>query len=258
MTRPLSRREFLMLGGAMALSVAFPHAAAGSRPGIPVLLYHDISPDYRDDYTTPPALFSAHMEWLHGNGYRSVSMKDLPSLSGSARTFALTFDDGYASFLDYAFPLLEEYGFRATINVVGRYAGDVFEFRGKRPMLSWDEYRHLLRSGIVDIGCHTFDLHGHADRGAAGVTPGTLAEDLRRFQEAAAAETGAAVEILSWPYGFYSGEGIRVARRAGFRYLLTSEEGKFAPGGDVLRIPRLNINGKLDPVSFRQYIEEPL
>jgi peptidoglycan/xylan/chitin deacetylase (PgdA/CDA1 family) len=110
----------------------------------------------------------------------------------------------------------------------------------------------------VDLGCHTFDLHRFAGRGAAGATDGKLAEDLRRFQEAAAAETGAPAEILSWPYGWYTRGGIQVARKAGFRYLLTSDEGKFSPGDDPARIPRLNINGKLDLDSFRQYLEEPL
>ncbi|MEK6779017.1 MAG: polysaccharide deacetylase family protein [Candidatus Deferrimicrobiota bacterium] len=258
MILPVSRREFLKLGGAAALAVAFRGVAHGGRTGVPVLMYHDISQDYRDDYTISPALFSAHMEWLHGNGFRSVSLKDLPSVSAHGRTFVLTFDDGYASFLDYAFPLLEEYGFRATINVLGRFAGEVIEFRGKRAALSWDEYRHLVRSGRVDLGCHTYDLHRFSERGAAGVPAGRLEEDLRRFQESVTAETGSPSEILAWPYGLYTENGIAVARKAGFRYLLTSEEGKFVPGGDVTRIPRLNINHKFDPISFRQYVEEPL
>jgi peptidoglycan/xylan/chitin deacetylase (PgdA/CDA1 family) len=258
MIPPLSRRELLKLGGAAALTAALPGLAPGSGGGVPVLLYHDISADFRDDYTISPALFSAHLEWLHGNGYRSASIKELPSIRDPDRTFALTFDDGYASFADYAFPLLGEYGFRATINVIGRFAGDVLEFRGKRPMLSWDEYRHLVGSGLVDIGCHTFDLHAFAHRGAAGVSDSRLAEDLQLFRETAAAETGAAVEILAWPYGLYTDGGIQVARKSGFRYLLTSDEGKIIPGRNTERIPRLNINGKIDLISFRQYIEEHL
>lgn len=258
MILPVSRREFLKLGGAAALSMALPGIASGSRNGVPVLMYHDISLDFRDDYTISPSLFAAHLEWLYGNGYRSVPLKELPSLKADSRTFALTFDDGYASFIDYAFPLLEEYGFRATVNAIGRFAGEIFEFRGKRPMISWDEYRHLARSGRVDIGCHTFDLHVSSNRGAAGASAGKLRDDLRRFQEATKSETGLASEILAWPYGLFTENGIQVAREQGFRYFLTSEERKFAPGGDIARIPRMNINEKLDMISFRQYIEEPL
>lgn len=258
MIQRMSRREFLKLGGAAALSIALPGMASGSRQGVPVLMYHDISHDFRDDYTISPALFAAHLEWLYGNGYRSVSLKELSSIRAAGGTFVLTFDDGYASFLDYAFPLLEEYGFRATINVVGRFAGGVFELRGKRPMISWDEYRHLARSGRVDIGCHTYDLHRFAERGAAGVSAGRLSHDLRRFQDAVKSGTGSGTDILAWPYGLYTEKGISTAMNEGFRYILTSEEGKFMPGGDVTRIPRLNINYKLDPISFRQYIEESL
>jgi len=257
MIPPVSRRQFLKIGGAAALSFAFHGVAHGGRAGVPVLLYHDISRDFRDDYTTPPPLFAAQMEWLYGNGFHSVSPRELSSLSGADRVFVLTFDDGYASFLDYAFPLLEEYGFRATINVLGRFAGEVIELSGKRPALSWDEYRHLVRSGRVDLGCHTHDLHRFSERGAAGVPAARLEEDLRRFQETVASETGSPVDILAWPYGMYTEKGIAAARKAGVRYFLISDEGKFAPGGDITRIPRMNINHKIDLISFRQYIEEP-
>jgi hypothetical protein len=46
------------------------------------------------------------------------------------------------------------------------------------------------------------------------------------------------------------------ARRAGFRYVLTSNEELFAVGSRLDEIPRLNIGGPADLRSFRRTIGE--
>jgi peptidoglycan/xylan/chitin deacetylase (PgdA/CDA1 family) len=254
MTLRLSRRGFLTLGGAAILSISLPRNLRAKGPEIPVLLYHDISDDIRDEYTVSPSLFSAQMEWLYGSGFRAVSVRDLGRPLRPGRTVVITFDDGYASFMDYAFPLFREYGFKATINVVGRHVGSFLDVNGNRPMLSWDEYRHLMDSGLVEIGCHTHDLHAYGHRGVLGVTDGALQADLLLFRETAGKETGKSPDILAWPYGLYDGRKIRVAIDAGFRYLLTSNAGGFEPGGDLSEIPRRNVHEGTDLRSFRKIL----
>lgn len=250
----VSRRNFLKLTGLSLLPYLFPLKLSAATSGIPVLLYHDISSECSDLYSIDPRLFAAQMEWLYGNGYRAVSLRDIGDKGKiiPGKTVVITFDDGYASFMDYAFPLLGEYGFKATVNIIGVHVGKYIKQCGSPPMLSWDEYRHLKRSGLVDLGCHTFDLHRMG--GILGVSADVLEKDLRLFQEEMKMEIGAPADILAWPYGIYDRKSISVARGAGFRYLLTSHEGYFRSGGDLGEIPRLNMNNRLDLVSFRQYI----
>jgi peptidoglycan/xylan/chitin deacetylase (PgdA/CDA1 family) len=256
MTLRLSRRGFLRLGGAAIASISLPRSLRAKGTEIPVLLYHDISDDVRDEYTVSPSLFSAQMEWLYGSGFRAVSVSDLERPQRPGRTVVITFDDGYASFMDYAFPLFREYGFKATVNVIGRYVGGVLDANGPKPMLSWDEYRHLVESGLVEIGCHSHDLHAYGHRGVLGVSDGTVREDLLLFRETAGKETGRDPDILAWPYGLYDGRKIRVAADAGFRYLLTSNPGGFKPGGDLSEIPRRNVHEGTGLLSFRKTLGE--
>jgi peptidoglycan/xylan/chitin deacetylase (PgdA/CDA1 family) len=240
-----------------ALYLLLPRMSRAGSAGIPVLLYHDISDEFRDDYSISPSNFSAQMEWLYESGYSAVSLRDIGA--GHAlpeRTVAITFDDGYASFMDYAFPLFQQYGFKSTINVIGEYVGTYMEMRGKRPMLSWDEYRHLAGSGLVDLGCHTYGLHRYSSRGVVGVTDGVLADDLRLFQETIRKQTGKSSEILAWPYGLYSRRSMAVASDAGFNGILTSRRGLYQLGGNPLEIPRRNISNSIDLVSFRRLIGE--
>ena len=251
----ISRREFLRLGGALAASVCAPALARETPVGIPVLLYHDISDEYRDPYTISPSLFAAQMEWLHNNGFRAIAVRDIVRPPGNGKAVVLTFDDGYASYMEYAFPLFREYGFHSTINVIGSLAGTFLREGGNRPMLAWDEYRHLLRSGRVDIGCHSFGLHSAVHKGALGVPGETLRQDLRTFRDVMRRETGESTEILAWPYGLYDSQRVSIARKEGFRYLLTSREASFPGSGDVAEIPRRNIDNLYDITSFRIGVE---
>jgi peptidoglycan/xylan/chitin deacetylase (PgdA/CDA1 family) len=251
----ITRREFLWLGGGLTASLYVRGLAHGASGNYPVLLYHDISDDYRDAYTVSPSLFSAQMEWLFNNGFRAIALRDIDRIPENGKAVVITFDDGYATYMDYAFPLFREYGFHSTINVIGAYVGKYLKEGGNRPMLAWDEYRHLLRSGRVDVGCHTHDLHAAAHRGVLGVSDRTLEEDLERYRTVLRRETGISTDILAWPYGLYDAKRISIAKKAGFRYLLTSREDSTAKSADGSEIPRRNIDNQYDITSFRASVE---
>jgi len=251
----ISRREFIRLGSALAASIGVPALARESSVEVPVLLYHDISDEYRDSYTISPSLFAAQMEWLHNNGFRAVPLREIVRLPGNGKTVVITFDDGYASYMDYGFPLLREYGFHSTINVIGSLAGTYLHDGGNRPLMAWDEYRHLLKSGLVEIGCHTHGLHSFAQKGVLGISGETLRQDLRTFREVLRRETGRSTDILAWPYGLYDAKRISIAREEGFRHILTSRNASFPVSGDIAEIPRRNINELHDITSFRTWVE---
>lgn len=253
---PMTRREFLEFGCAAALSsLAFPRLSHAAPAGIPVLMYHDIAELFRDDYTVSPARFASQMEWLHANGYRAILLQELEQHGyHDGKTVIITFDDGYASFIDYVFPLLREYGFKAHLNIIGNNVGSFLDFSGNRPMLSWDEYRYLLGSGLVSLGCHSFNLHNRG--GVLTVSGELLGKDLAHFLTTFRRETGTTTDVLAWPYGIYNGAANAVARNLGFRYLLTSKERQLTVPGQLDEIPRLPINNRFDLISFQQYIGE--
>lgn len=253
----LTRRKFLKLFSlTILLSLSMPKNLLARAIRIPVLLYHDISDHFRDDYTTSPALFSAQMEWLYSHGYKAISFQEADRIKGreTEKAVIITFDDGHASFLDFVFPLLKEYGFKATVNIIGEYVGTFMRIGGNRPMLSWDEYRYLAGSDLVDLGCHTYNLH--LKKGVLAASEEQLENDLKLFQETVRREMGKVAEILAWPYGIYDKKSIEIAKKVGFKYIMTSSEGYLGKDRNLLEIPRLNINNRFDLVSFREYIGE--
>ncbi len=260
----MTRRTFLKITGAAAIStVALPPYtldAAGTEPPavrVPVLLYHNISDLVHDDYTISPSLFAAQMEWLYASGYRALTLKEAGEfLSRDAgRAVVITFDDGETSFIDYAFPLLKEYGFPATMNIIGKAVENHNRIDVQRPVISWDECRYLLASGLVELGCHSYALH--IPGGVLTTSYEAIGKDLEQFQEHARKELGRPCTTLAWPYGIYDAKCIEIAHRAGFTHILTSRRGFLEKGNNMSDLPRLNVNDAFDLASFRKYLGAP-
>lgn len=251
----LTRRAFLQVAASV---IVLPKSVFSQdsvqRFSIPVLLYHDISNEIKDNYTVTPGHFAAQMEWLFQNGYRAISFRDTETLPSLDKAIIITFDDGYASFIAYAFQIFQSYGFKATINIIGEHVNMVLQDAAARPMLSWDEYRYLASSGLISLGCHTDRLHNFRHRGVTGVSEETLLQDLKEFQERLIRELGTAPDIIAWPYGLYNEKSISIARRAGFRYILTSNEGLYKTPDESARIPRKNVDGQASLTDFKSIL----
>ena len=255
----ISRRGFLKLSGAALISIALPEGTGAAAFRVPVLMYHHFEALSQEYETVAPVQFAAQMEWLYGEGYRAISVAELATLPvrDAGKVVLITADDGHTSFIDYAFYLLREYGFKATVTVTGRHAGSfVNEYH---PRLSWDECRYLAQSGLVEIGCHTYDLHAQEDRASPEAAladfNGKLEDDLNRFQQLYRRELGKSADILAWPYGRYDRKSIEIARKAGFTYLLNSDGRYVERDSDRSEIPRLAVHGRMDLQSFRSMVE---
>ncbi len=249
----LTRRAFLKLSGAVVASLPFTRYVTAAGVNVPVLMYHDISHQQREEETVSPDLFAAQMEWLYGAGYRAISFDELGSLTEerAKRAVIITFDDGYPSFIDYAYPLFTEYAFKSTINLVGRLAGD--------PLLSWDECRFLIQGGLVEIGCHTYGLHqwrrNRSLTEAMADFNERLPQDLSHFQDVYARELGRLAKVLAWPYGMYDDTSIKIAQQAGFDIILSSRHRYFGLNDSRADIPRFTINNNAPLPLFRTILE---
>jgi len=249
----LSRREFLKLGGVALAACSLPFAAcADELRRVPVLAYGDVSHRFRDELTIPPPLLAAQLEWLYTSGHRAGSVGDLMAGKVPERGVVLTFDNGYASFMNVVFPLLRGYGFRATLNLTGDAVGSPAGIGPGRPLVSWEECRLLAASGLVELGSCTFALHRRAS--LRTVPAAELEQDLALFQETLQRETGQGATVLAWPYGIDDPLQRAVARAAGFSVVLTRGEGLPQRRDGITEIPRQGISGRTSLAMFRSII----
>ena len=135
----------VLLGGG---APSFVYGARAARD-LPVFAYHRVDGRFEDD-----------LQRLASAGYRTVGAAELEAFSAGEWSpdpdaVALTFDDGHASLVETAVPLLERYGFQALAFVV---AGLVPEStRGS--LAGWRELRDGVERGVLEVGSHSMYHH---------------------------------------------------------------------------------------------------
>ena len=96
--------------------------------------------------------FEEQMRYLKREGYHVITLKQFLDFAAlrqqlPRKTVVLTFDDGWKSFKEYAYPILKELGFPATLFIYT-------DFIGARIALSWAELKDLAQEGY-DIQAHS-------------------------------------------------------------------------------------------------------
>lgn len=134
---------------------------------VPVLMYHHLSDNGEDTSDIRTEVFRSHMEALKAAGYQTVSLEDLYNYVWYGtplpeKPIAITFDDGYASNYELAYPILKELDMKAAIFVIGVSVGkDTYKDTdfAMTPHFSWEQANEMLASGLITVQTHTYDFH---------------------------------------------------------------------------------------------------
>jgi peptidoglycan/xylan/chitin deacetylase (PgdA/CDA1 family) len=170
---------------------------------LPVLTFHAID-DRPSVISFSPALFERGMRLLHERGYRTLNLVDVADgmrkrLSFPKHSLAITFDDGYESVYQQAFPVLQRYQMTATVFLtVGRTNTERLPSMEDRSMLSWTEIREMHRAGIA-FGGHTIT---HPDLTCLPET--LLTSEIVGGKEVIEDTLGDAVLTFAYPFGRYN------------------------------------------------------
>lgn len=237
-----------------------PAAAAGWPR---VLMYHMISTPRAgarfNGLRVAPARFERQLRWLRERGWHSYTVSELIELGERlpARSFALTFDDGYADNLLQALPLLQRYRCKATLYlVVERFDRDWSVMRKahhddgelqREAKLSDAQVEALLASGCVELGSHSLT---HAN--FLQLDTDAARRELTASRQALEARFGVTVRSFAWPFGLYRADQVPLAAEAGYTSAVTTCEGIESPRDwQPLQLRRIKISGKDSWLAFR-------
>lgn len=201
------------------------------------------------------------MDWLKANA-AVVSLDrlvtgDWPE-SKSGLTCAITFDDGYASVYEYAFPVLQERRFPATVYLVANAIGNgqrksSNDFEGLYPdeeMLTWEMVRELQRHGVV-AGSH---LMRHKDITSLGAmeTNDELSGSKKKIED----ELGVECSSFCFPWGKYDDRSVDAVKAAGYKNSVIAIQGrwKYPHDLDHYRIPRADVRRDYEIEDFAAVI----
>lgn len=248
-----------------ALTMGFVHPVVRllnghRRQGVPILMYHGIRHGTGTEHpyfetNTSPELFAQHMQSLRDSGYTTASLTDAVAAIAAdgpgQRRVAITFDDGYRNFYTHAFPILAEYGFKATMFIVSGFTGECPLRRDDKEYMTWDEVREIHSHGI-EIGSHTV-THPELQR----MSPEQVDYEIWQSKKAIEDELGHSIRSFSYPFSFPEQDSEFVGllkgllESHGYENGVSTIIGTAGRDHDWFFLPRLPVNS-YDDVAFFQ------
>lgn len=238
---------------------------------IPILMYHHIDEGVHSDMVVTEEKFYDDMATLKSAGYEAVFLNDIKAYLDDRGTLpqkpiVVTFDDGYASNYQYAYPIAKRLQMKMTFFPIGWCMGQTRHF-------SWEEATEMVESGWVEIGSHTYDMH--SERGVSqGLIKKTgkgclrlpfetredyhqrLTFDFNQMEAAMYAHLGEKSIFVAYPFGYYQRQTENFIKDRGL-FSLTTRAGvrRIRTLNDLSELPRLTVTNTLSGEALIETIE---
>jgi len=232
-------------------------------PKIPVLCYHNIGtteekenfPDEKDWVITVNN-FREHLDYLKKNNYKTLTMEEFyrwkcGEINLPYRSVLITFDDGFLSNYEYAFPLLKEYNMNATVFVVGSFIENSKESNWNGNLKTYMSKDILLKLEEeypnIEVYSHSYNLHY---QGAINQAENILLDDIKNFEN-----FYKKTDIFCYPFGQYNttieNALVNSGYKMAFKYGPNKKDYKKASRTENnFEIPRLNMSHGMSKFKF--------
>ncbi len=230
---------------------------------VPVLMYHQFVDKVDKNSKVKTFITASHFELqlrvLKLLGYTTITFRDLDKIGLENRFkkkyIILTVDDGYVNNYEYMYPLLKKYNMKAVIYMVAGRDHNSWDMENhgevKLPIMNESQVNELIKSGLVEIGAHTFThvnlpLVSHEEQ----------VKEIRGCKEFLEDKYGIKVSSFAYPYGQLNDQVKQVVREAGYTSAVSTNTGTGVFEDDLFDIRRSGIN-KNGLVEFLVKISKP-
>lgn len=219
---------------------------------IPILMYYEIyrSQEYQrlkaltnPAYNTELSDFRKQMAWLHKNKVKTLTVDELLSKRSptTEKAICLTFDDGWVGNYLYAYPILQEHGFKATFFIATDLIGNSF-------YMTWEQLKQMRASGM-SIQSHTVSHRPLGDMEEREIVY-EFSESKKIIEERLSTK----VNHLSLPHG-HKGTGIwPLAKKIGYQSICTSDVGFHIWDSPDPWLKRVSIGNGISEKRFGQIV----
>ena len=213
---------------------------------LPVLMYHNITEDASliegaSSVQITPQVFEEHIVALKDAGYTSISLKeyyDYCTIGGSLpdKPVIITFDDGYTSNYEYAYPILKKHNEKAVIFVIASRMGatdvDYHHF-------TWEQAMEMEKSGFIEIESHSYT---HPDFSTLSDLKTIL--EMRVAKYMIEANLKKECKFFAYPYGRINAVSSDAAKLAGYKMVFVGgDESMIIDESDMYELPRYTVHG---------------
>ncbi|TDN37536.1 hypothetical protein E4631_01310 [Hymenobacter sp. UV11] len=220
---------------------------------MPVLMYHKI-PDApiatKHQIFVTKENFAKHLAYFKSQDIIPITFRDYQDFASARRPLAefpkrpivLTFDDGYTDNYTNLLPLMQQYGYRGVLYLLGDFevrhnqwdlAVDPAEPRAE--IMSEAQKQAFVAAGW-EIGAHT-QTHPRL----AALPPAEAATEIASSKAELERRLGIEVLSFAYPYGDLSPETKQLVQQAGFTYAVATDSGGLHLEDDRMQIFRINM-----------------
>lgn len=222
---------------------------------VPILMYHHVADPPANakaverDLSVSPTRFEEQLRYLREAGYQPISTVELVyhltlGTPLPTKPVIITFDDGYRDVYTNAFPLLQKYGFTATIYIITDFVD-----RGLTPYLTWPQIEEMWAAGM-EFGAHSRD---HPDLRRKSYD--FLVWQILGPKQTLEAHLPAPVRTFSYPSGAYDQHVIDVLRSAHYWCAVTAEQGATHSSDGLFTLSRIRVRRADTLETFRRKLE---
>ncbi len=231
---------------------------------IPVLMYHHIQENINNNTVISPENFDNQIRALKEAGYQAISTQTLYDyLTGQtklpSKPVLITFDDGYLSNYEKAYPILKKYKMHAEIFVIAsRISND--NYPNEIAKMTWEQLKDM--QDYITIQSHTWDLHyklpsNNGKRNGVIYGPSYMdgqlepptsyekrvRNDLLQSKKIIKEQLGYEPIAISYPFGDYSDATIQLVKEAGFKMGFAIHNKSVIAGDHPYMLSRIIVNG---------------
>ncbi|MCP4704570.1 MAG: polysaccharide deacetylase family protein [candidate division Zixibacteria bacterium] len=203
---------------------------------MPILAFHNCSPGFLNGLNNySPNRFENLLVSIQSNNYKFVGLSDYIDDGQKYNDVVLTFDDGYESFYQFVYPILNKLSIPATVFIPTDFIGKTnqWDYMGAlfpSEHLSVGQIKELSKNGI------TIASHGLAHRCLTQMPNRLLNLELKRSKEILEDIIERKISFISYPFGRFNAKVESIASQVGYRNGLALSLRKRGEGG--FTIPR--------------------
>lgn len=211
-----------------------------------ILCYHAVERGWDCPLAVTPEDFEAQCAWLAANRNVVPLTEALANVDDRGRLpagmTAITFDDGFASTYEEAFPILRRHGLPMTLFIVAETLtpdGREVDWVTTPPpyplrTVTLEQIEEMRASGLVEIQSHSWAHHDLPE-----LSEDACREDLSRSRDLLEDLLDQPIDLLAYPRGLHDDKVRRAAAAAGYRASFSLPRGPEPVGPQA--VPRVGV-----------------
>ncbi len=230
---------------------------------LPVLMYHNVSEktSNSEGLTISAERLEEQFRFLKDDGYTSLHFSDLHIFKSSQdfpdKAVIITFDDVYVNQLQYAYPLLQQYGLKASFYIPFQYVGGTDDWNDGKESIMDILQLQSLNPEVIELGLHSFAHNRYNEMSVE-----EMQEDFDKCKSFIVENDLEIHNTLAYPYGKYPRKGkeqfsfFNVLNENTIAYGLRigNRVNKF-PFKNNYEVQRIDVKGEYDLAIFKKRLK---